>query len=143
MTVREELLKIQAANNGFCSPVAVVEFARNPNTALHTRFEWDDSKAAEGYRLWQARQVISLELVVIQAERKEVETRLFVSLADDRKPEGGYRLITDVLNDADLRQKLIDEALSELKAIKVKYGHLKELAAIFDMVDSFELVLEG
>jgi hypothetical protein len=142
MTVRDELLKIQAANNGVCSPVAVVKFARNPKTELHSHFEWDDSKAAEGYRLWQARQVISLELTVIPSEKRNVETRLFVSLSQDRTSEGGYRLITNVLEDPDLRKQLIEEALIELKRIQVKYGHLKELTAVFDAVNQVKLILE-
>jgi hypothetical protein len=142
MTIRDELLKIQAANNGICSPLAVVSFARNPKTKLHARFEWDDGKAAEDYRLWQARQVISLELTIIQSEKREVETRLFVSLSQDRTSEGGYRLITNVLEDTDLRGQLLQEAMSELKRIQVKYGHLKELASIFDAVNQIKLVLE-
>lgn len=134
MTVREELLTIHA-NNGICNPVAVVEFARNPETALHSKFEWDDTIAAENHRLWQARQIISLELTVIQTDKKQIETRLFVSLSNDRKPNGGYRLITDVLNDPGLRNQLIDEALQEFNKIKIKYGHLKELATVFRAID--------
>lgn len=137
MTIREELLSIQTSN-GICSPVAVVEFARNPETALHSKFEWDDAEAAESYRLWQARQIISLELTIIQSGTKQIETRLFVSLSNDRKPEGGYRLITDVLNDPDLRKQLVYEALQEFNKIKIKYGHLKELATVFRAVDELK-----
>lgn len=141
MTIREELLQIQAANNGVCSPAAVVNYARNPETLLHNRFEWNDSKAAENYRLWQARQVISLELIVIPSEKKEIETRFFVSLTDDRKNDGGYRSIVDVMEDPNLRDQLLQDAFKEFRRVKAKYGHLNELASIFDAVDQAQMQL--
>jgi hypothetical protein len=140
MTIREELIQIQSANEGVCSPFAVVNYARNPETALHSRFEWDDGKAGEKYRLWQARQVISLELTVIPGEKRDVETRLFISLRDNRNSQGGYRSIETVLEDDVLRDKMLSEAFQELKRMRQKYGHLKELAAVFEAVEKAESV---
>ena len=37
----------------------VVAAARDPLSPLHSKFQWDDSKAAHRYRLWQARQIIA------------------------------------------------------------------------------------
>ena len=39
----------------------VVAAARDPLSPLHSKFQWDDSKAAHRYRLWQARQIIASE----------------------------------------------------------------------------------
>ena len=66
-TVSEELDLISRKNGGVVLPEAVVEFAKDPETALHSRFDWDDSEAAAKWRLVQARQVIRLELTVVPA----------------------------------------------------------------------------
>jgi hypothetical protein len=136
-TIKEELLQISNDNNGLLKPEVVVEFARDPETALHSKFEWDDAKAGHNYRLWQARQVISLEFSVIESEKPTKETRLFVSLTEDRK-EGGYRLITDVLSDEALLDRMLKDALSELIRIKTKYNHLQELSKVFAEVDKVQ-----
>ena len=45
--------QIADAHGGKLRPKDVVEFARNPATALHECFEWDDKKAAVQGRLWE------------------------------------------------------------------------------------------
>ena len=67
MDYKQELEQIRKANDGELRPADVVEFARNPDTALHSRFTWDDDKAAAEYRLWQARELIR---VVVQLHPK-------------------------------------------------------------------------
>lgn len=136
-SARDELLFIYKKNN-FCSPEKVVQFAENPETHLHAKFEWDNEKASHEYRIWQARQIISLEFNIIKNGETEQETRLFISLKDDRKKEGGYRLMTEVLKDKDLRQKLLNEALTELIRIKTKYGHLIELTKVFIEIEKLQ-----
>lgn len=39
-------------------PEEIVDKARDESTELHKCFEWDDTKAAERYRLHQARQIV-------------------------------------------------------------------------------------
>lgn len=137
-SVRDELLYIQKKNKGLISPQVVVSFAENENTHLHSKFEWDDEKAGHEYRLWQARKVITLEFEVIQKEdyRPVGPTRLFVSLRDDRSKEGGYRLITDVMEDEGMRHNLLEEAFAELIRIKMKYKRLTELNKVFEAIDA-------
>jgi hypothetical protein len=43
---------------GLLQPFDVVEAARDPGSPLHDSFEWNDSVAAERYRLEQARRLI-------------------------------------------------------------------------------------
>ena len=109
-------------------PQTVVDFARDPNTALHSRFTWDDSAAAERYRLWEARQVIRVAVFTPKGSQEKV--RAFVSLRADRG-EGGYRATVDVLSDAELRAKMLEEALDELQIFERKYRILSELSPVF------------
>lgn len=114
------------------SPQCVLEFATDPTTALHRRFTWDDSKAAYEYRLWQARQVLRVAVSVLAGSEEPV--RAFVSLQDDRGKEG-YRWTADVLSDAELRQKMLDEAMAELRVFQRKYRVLSELAPVFEAAE--------
>ncbi len=66
--IKQELEALAEANNGILRPEIVVEFARDAKTALHSRFEWDDTEAAKQYRLWQARQIIKVAINVLPAE---------------------------------------------------------------------------
>jgi hypothetical protein len=116
---------------GLLVPHVVVEWARvNTESALHSQFEWDDSKAAEEYRIWQARRVIAVYVVADGGERK------FVSLSIDRKRDGGgYRDVEVVLKDEELRKVLVRDALMELKRVRAKYEHVKELASVYVEID--------
>ena len=138
-STREELLYLCNENGGLLNPQHVVTFAKKENTHLHSCFEWDDEKAAYDYRIWQARQIISLEFEVIKREGIESSpVRLFVSLKDDRVKNGGYRIITDVMNDKEKRKQLIEEALSDFKRVRDKYGAINELQYIFIAIDKAE-----
>jgi hypothetical protein len=107
----------------------VVECARPPRSPLHSHFCWDDTKAAEQYRLWQARELIQVVVHVLPG--RSIETRAYVSLRDSRGGENGYRALVDVLSDTDLRRRLLQDALAELRYFEEKYRDLKELAQLF------------
>jgi len=152
MTITDELLLIKEKHKGILYPAHVVEYARNPKTALHNRFEWDDDVAAEKYRLWQARQIISLELVVINSQPespaeivtqltedncKQTKVRAFVSLTTDRYGNQGYRTMEDVLSDDVLRAQLLEDAKADMITFKKKYKTLTELNKIIEAMDCF------
>jgi DNA-binding cell septation regulator SpoVG len=141
-SVKDELLYLAELNDGVINPHAVVDFASDPGTCLHSRFTWDDSKAAREYRLEQARRIIRLEFEIVHKDSKEIgETRLFVSLSEDRKPEGGYRVVSEILTDEDMRQKMLRDILQELIRIKAKYKSIKEFAGIFSEIDKLQKVI--
>jgi hypothetical protein len=149
-TISEELSEIQSMNDGLIDPVKVVDYARNPDTSLHKKFQWDDTVAAEKYRIYQARQIIRLELVVINqdiqgkayiladvTEEKGKIVRAFVSLEDDRQSEDsrGYRSVMDVLSSEDLRAKMLEQAKNDMNIFRRKYAVLNELAKVFEAMD--------
>jgi len=111
-------------------PAEVVDFARDPNTALHSRFTWEDSEAAEKWRLHEARNILRVAVFVPKGSTKPI--RAYVSLRDDRSAAGGYRSVVDVLSDAELRDKMLREALEEFRLFQQKYRVLSELAPLFE-----------
>lgn len=140
--IAAELRRIADANQGELSPHHVVDAARDEESPLHASFEWDDSEAAQQWRLQQARNLIR---VVVSYEPvgdgKEIPVRVFVSLTPDRAKGGaGYRLTSAVMADEDQRRQLLLDARSEMKRFIAKYKALEELGKVLDaMRDATEI----
>ena len=131
--IYNELEQIRAARGGVLRPADVVEFARNPSTALHAHFEWDDAKAAHEHRLERARHIIRCTVTVVSDDRPP--ERAYVSLAPDRTIGDSYRATADVLGSAALRSQLLEQALAEADAWRRRYERLVELAGVFAELD--------
>ena len=128
-----ELQHISKSHGGMLKAEHVVNFAKKKTTHLHAQFEWDNGEAARQYRLFQARQVIRTSVIVMRETGKKIHA--FVSLEDDRAQKGGgYRPIVDVLSDQDLRDRLLRQAMVELKSLERKYKDLEELSEVFEAV---------
>lgn len=136
---RQEILKeleiIKALGGGLVDPHSVVNFARDPTTTLHNYFDWNDTTAAEKYRVWQARQLLRVLVIVEPSTQKHINA--FVSLRSDRK-EGGYRSMVDILNSVEKRGEMLKCALEEARLWRRKYDELKELDSIFKAIDSIK-----
>ena len=129
--IKTILTKIAKANRGLLTPEAVVDFARPASSPIHNRFTWDDNEAAHQYRLWEARQMIRVVAVMV-GEKDQKPMRVFVSLMPDRDNEsGGYREMTAVLADPDMRDQMLADALAEMEVFEAKYQALVELSEIF------------
>ena len=127
--VRHELEAIRSRHKGMLKPSDVVKAARKKDSALHKRFCWDDTVAARRYRLWQARELIAVAVERFSSDHSPV--RVYVSLGSDRKKGGGgYRHISDVMSNASLRERLLGEALQELRRWEERYTLLRDLAPI-------------
>ena len=128
--IAEELETVRArSSDGKLRTQDVVEFAKDENTALHGQFEWDDTQAGYNYRLWQARQLIRAAVTVLPSTGETIEA--YVSLTPNRHDNGGYTAMVDILNDAELYQQMLQDALREMELFEAKYRRLSELAPIF------------
>lgn len=136
--VRRELEAIRRANGGVLREEDVVEFAKDPATALHSRFQWDDGEAARQYRLHQARNVIVRCRVAVVGDAEATPIRAYVSLRSERTVEGGgYRTIGDVMGHAERREELLRQCLAEYEALGRKYRILEaEIAPIYRAVEA-------
>ena len=135
--IETELLRIAEEHGGILQPESVVDEARDKKSPLHSRFTWDDTEAAEQYRLWQARQLIRVVVHMIPGKNGNVSSRVFVSLKTDRAEDGGgYRTMAVVLSDSEMREQLLAEAIAEMEYFREKYSRLKELAGVFKAMRS-------
>lgn len=131
MSIKDELVALKA--KGVLLPEAVVEWARkHPKSALHAAIEWDDSNAAESYRVWQVRRLIAIHVIDDDGERR------FVSLSIDRVKGGGYRDVAEVAVDPELGSVMLADALAELKRVRAKYNRVKALSVVWQAVESVE-----
>jgi len=72
----------------------VLKAARKVSSALHDYFEWDNTKAAEQYRLQQARAVIiNVKVTVMASSGEEITKRVYASQYDpsSEEPLRGFR----------------------------------------------------
>lgn len=126
-----ELRSIAAKNDGLLKPEDVVKAARPVDSPLHTRFTWDDSEAANQYRLEQARKLIRTTIQFIEVDGQDQSFRVFCSLTPDRENDGGgYRETVTVLSDRRYRNQLLADAQDEMKRFELKYARLKELSGV-------------
>lgn len=131
----QELEKVCKSGGGVLSPASVVKFAKNPKTALHDVFEWDDTKAAHAHRVWQARAfIVTVEITGVDDKPQQV----YVSLSTDRVVGGGYRTMRDVAANKELRRQAIEDAIKELRRVEEKHRQLTELSPVFKAVDRVE-----
>ena len=137
-TAGEHLEALSRQHGGRLTPDQVLADARKKRSPLHPCFEWDDTAAAEAYRLVQARFLMRTVVVIFETNDKEPqerEIRAFVSLKEDEE-EGqrtsvSYRPISDVMENPEDRKELLARALKELEDWQGRYEMLREFAGIF------------
>lgn len=131
--IQRELETICKRNGGMLPAKAVVDFARNPKTALHKRFDWDDGVAAEKWRIQQARVLIAT--ITIEPQ-EDVITRAWCSLPLDRVGDTpAYRPTVAVLSESDLREQYLQSVKDELGVLRRKHAALTELASVWAIID--------
>ena len=107
-TIENELRRIMQVNGGLLDPADVVITARDPASALHRCFTWDDGDAAAQWRLEEARKLIRSVTVIIPGA-EPLEIRAFVSLPADRPHGGGYRDVAEVGTSELMREQFMAE----------------------------------
>lgn len=132
--VAERLTQLEQ-ENGNLREEDVVEDARDPASPLHDFFEWDDSVAAQQYRLSQARLVI--RRVKIQVTVHEVPMDV-VRYVRDPDESGQYANIVRVRSDVDRsRRAVIDEMNRVAKAAK----RARTIAAVLGTVEQIDEII--
>ena len=134
MSVLSELQAIEEST-GILQPKNVVVWAKkHPKSDLYNQFDWDDKSAAGKYRIWQARQLIAIQITVMKGKKSDINISAFISLTSDRQ-EGGYRSMVSVLSDGEMREQMLMDAKAEMEVFKRKYKQLVELTKVFDAID--------
>lgn len=120
--IQHELAKLEE-KHGRLDPTTVVEFAKNPETALHARFTWDDTRAAEQWRLHQARNVIRARVTILETESGPVSVRAYPKVSGEQ----GYQTIERVMSRPDLMKQYLEDMKRDYLAFRRKYRDLEML----------------
>jgi hypothetical protein len=135
----EYLEELRLQHNNELSPELVVESAKDPDSLIHPWFDWDDAEAAKKHRLDQARKLIrSIEVVRVVLDEPQ-PVRVFHVVRTERiesKVKTYFSSMDEILADADARQRLIEQARREAKALRDKYVHLVELSYLWENIDA-------
>jgi hypothetical protein len=118
-TVHRELEKLRRKGGGSISAASVVEAARPQKHPLHSAFEWDDSAAAERYRLDQARGLITSIRVEIpeQGADHQVYVHVRPAHASIRAP-GVYEPQVVVARDPGKKAQLLEDMVARLRDLE-------------------------
>jgi len=132
--VGEHLEMLRSSHGGITARL-VVDEAKAEDSPLHEAFQWDDSVAADEWRLQQARQVVNHIVVVMEKDGGEAPTitRAFVVVTQMNAET--YTSVAVAMADPGLRAQVVARALRELEAIRKKYAELEELAEVFRVID--------
>ena len=114
-----------------------LDSARSEKSEMHKLFDWDDTSAAEKYRLYQASVVIcSLKVTVKEFEDDEPTTiRAFVNVSD--KDSGSFINIKKAMEDHDKSGKVLSDARMELTRFKNKFNNLIKAEKLMAAIDEF------
>lgn len=138
-----EMMEFLEKRDGEVTKEALLEASRPEDSPTHGAFEWDDSVAAEKYRLRQANFMINQLEVHIQSEDSApVKERAYLNVVEGKNNPGRFRGVEIALSDAEMREVVLHNALAELVAFKNKYERLTELAEIFSAIDRLKGEME-
>lgn len=125
------------------TPEQIVDKGRDESTELHLCFEWDDTVAAEKYRVTQAKDIVR-HLYIVRNDPDETAgenadgEKVIVNRvrAFNHLPGiDGYMQTAHIVKQEDKYQLLLQQAYAELRAFKRKYSCLSELQQILDLID--------
>ena len=134
-SVGERLEMLREQNAEQLTPEVVVADARSPGSPLNSYFEWNDSEAAEQYRLHQARNLIHSVAVTYPATeaRPSCSIVAFVNIKID--DEQFYTSTVDAMSNGEYRAIVLNQAWRDLQAFRRRYGELAEFAQLFVTMD--------
>jgi hypothetical protein len=130
-------------HSGRVSPQLLLDEARNPSSPFHKHFEWDDTAAAERYRLVQASAMIrewrgtvlridtGTRRVLVQPTR-----RVHSALSERGRGRSSYETTEQIMANPAKRRALIETLLKELTSYRRRYAEILELSKVWAAIDA-------
>ena len=138
--IGEFLYGLAGEKSDTLTPHEVLEAARPKGSPIHGFFNWDDTAAAESWRLQQARQLTNHLEVVVIGDEGERSVRAFMSVSLPEDSDVGdrrvYMTAKVVASSEYFRSQAVASALSEVRRWQARYRDYKELALIFGAIEA-------
>jgi hypothetical protein len=125
---------------GQVTPEALVKVARSRSCPLHKYFEWDDRKAAQKYRLHQARQI--LRAIVIESNDMDIPAYHSVIVVAGNEEHQSYVALNRCRASPNLWNQVLRAALVEARAWSSRYQAYQELAPIREAIQQVEHTIQ-
>jgi hypothetical protein len=126
-------------SGGLITPDIVVAAARHPDSPLHSEFEWDDTAAAEKYRLDQARALIRSVKVNITTEKFDIVVPQYVR-NPEASPQQGYTSIDRIKTEGDRAREIV---AAEFRRAASALRRAKALGAALEIEDEINVVAQS
>lgn len=142
--VAGEVMERIEKRDGELTKEAFLEESRPVDSPTHGLFEWDDTAAAEKFRLTQSRiciQDIVVTIVKNTEAPKTVHAFVNTNSTIGLKEKASYSNIEIALSDKDKRKAVLQNAFNELKLFEQKYSEYQELAGIFSEIHKAERLI--
>lgn len=115
----------------------VVEESKDDSSVLHSIFEWDEKKAADSWRVNQAKALIRSIVVNVEREEIKCKVRAFVSVSNAPGEKATYVPINDASNNEYAKWYLMNCAKHDMECFTSKYRTLSELGEIISQMKLF------
>jgi hypothetical protein len=134
--VRQRLQALE--RDGRLTPDDVVADAVNPDSPLHGEFEWDDSEAANRYRIVQARQLIRSVVHSFETNAITITSVAYVRDPDAGHGEQGYVPVATLKTDKDRAR---DVLANEAERAAAHLQRVRDLSAALEMEQELDDIL--
>lgn len=112
----------------------LLEESRPTKAKLHKEFTWDDSKAAESWRLKEAGDILTVVQVTYEVGPEEPQ-RAFV-IQERTEEANNYAPVHEVLERQSSRDRLILDLLKDLQIFRRRFALVSELSHAVPVIDS-------
>lgn len=135
--VAGEVIKKIEDRDGEVTKESFLEESRPANSPTHKCFDWNDTEAAEKWRLHQAGQIIrDIQVEIIEDEKEPAKVPVFINTTPHGiRNEAKYKSVEIAVQDDEDYTVILDNAKREMRLFKKKYSMLKELRNVFAEID--------
>lgn len=117
------------------TPGLLAQIRENPNHTIHDYIEWDDSIAAQKYRLQQVRNIVEHVHIEMEDVQSAVPIRAFFSVREEDSSQPEYKPIEVAFSKKAHHKQVINRAKNELKNWAERYRVYQELQPFTRAID--------
>ena len=130
--VAGEVMEKIEKRDGVLTKESFLEESRPVDSPTHKLFEWDDTVAAEKFRLEQSRMAIQdIVVTIVKTDNEPIKRHAFVNVVAGKHNKAEYSNVEVAMSDETKRKAVLQNALNELKTFEQKYSDYKELEGVF------------
>lgn len=113
----------------------VLEDGRRIDAPQHNIFEWEDSVAAEQYRLSQAGSILR-SVVIVRNDTTDIKKpiRAFVHVIPPEQKDAAYVDIVEAMSNPEMRKQVLEKALDELESWQETYNGYVEFQPVVEAI---------